>query len=252
MHLRRDEWCPEYFERYACQCYHHDFVNPSAMAVYKDYINELAADIEKDVECPTVCAHSTIDHSDPLVATEGELNPHSIDFGPDEGDLNECAAFEDLLSEELDLRTTDATGDMDEMRERLRERLKREKGLVDIIDLITHSSKNLQALVPTTKSITCILHSEIRIQKLRQVTLNVLSLESTWSGSHQRRKPSLTVIALSLSLYCTKFSVRIDNADVSRSLLLRQTIDERAQLGSTLLMSLFCFTSPFHRTSNRE
>jgi hypothetical protein len=35
--------------------------------------------------------------------------------------------------------------------------------VVDIIDLLTHSSKNLQALVPTTKSIPCILHSEIRI-----------------------------------------------------------------------------------------
>jgi hypothetical protein len=97
------------------------------------------------------------------VATEGKLNPHSIDFEPDEGDLNKCAAFEDFLSEELDLRMMDATGDMDEMRERLRERLKREKGVVDIIDLITHSSKNLQALVPTTKSIPCILHSKIRI-----------------------------------------------------------------------------------------
>jgi hypothetical protein len=97
------------------------------------------------------------------MATEGELNPHSIDFEPDEGDLNECAAFEDLLSEELDLRMMDATGDMDVMRERLRERLKRDKGLVDTIDLITHSSTNLQALVPTTKSIPCILHSEIRI-----------------------------------------------------------------------------------------
>jgi hypothetical protein len=110
-----------------------------------------------------VCAHSTIHHSDLLVATEGELNPHSIDFELVEGNLNECAAFEDLLSEELDLRMMDATGDMDEMRERLRERLKRLKGFVDIVDLITHYSKNLPALVPKTKSIPCILHSEIGI-----------------------------------------------------------------------------------------
>jgi hypothetical protein len=143
MHLPRDEPCPECFEMYACQFYHHDFVNPAAMAVYTNYMDELAADIEKDVDYPTVCAHSTIDHSDPLVATEGKLNPHPIYFEPDEGDLNECAASKDLLSEELNLSMMDATGDIEEIRELLHELLKSEKGLVDIIDLVTHSSKNL-------------------------------------------------------------------------------------------------------------
>jgi hypothetical protein len=49
------------------------------------------------------------------------------------------------------------------MRERLRERLERDKGLEEIVDIINHSSKNIKALVPTTKSVPCILHSEIRI-----------------------------------------------------------------------------------------
>jgi hypothetical protein len=124
-------------------------------------MNELAAGIEKDVDYSTVCAHSTTEHSDPMVETEGELNTHSIDLEPDEGDLNDCAAFEDLLSEELDLRMMDTTGGMDEMRERFLEWLKREKGLVVIIELITHSSNNIKALLPTTKSIPCILHPEI-------------------------------------------------------------------------------------------
>jgi hypothetical protein len=52
-------------------------------------------------------------------------------------------------------------GDQDEMREILRERLEQEKGLEDIVDLINHLSKNIKALIPTTKSIPCILHSEI-------------------------------------------------------------------------------------------
>jgi hypothetical protein len=89
MHLKRDEPHPECFEIYSCQCYHHDFVNLAAIAVYTDYMNELAADIEKDVDYRTVCAHSIIEHSDLLVETEGELNPHPIDFEPDEGELNE-------------------------------------------------------------------------------------------------------------------------------------------------------------------
>jgi hypothetical protein len=76
MHLPRDEPCPDFFEMYAYQCYHHGFVNPAAMTVYTDYMNELAADIEKGVDYPTVCAHSTIEFTDPLLATEGELNPH--------------------------------------------------------------------------------------------------------------------------------------------------------------------------------
>jgi hypothetical protein len=116
MHLPRDERCPGCFEMY-----HQDFVNPAAMDVYTDCMNESTADIEKDVDYPNVCAHSNIKHSDPLVATESELNPHSIDFERDEGDLNECAAFEDLISEELDLCMMDTTGDMDETREHFRE-----------------------------------------------------------------------------------------------------------------------------------
>jgi hypothetical protein len=198
MHLPRDEPRPECFEIYACQCYHRDFVNPAAMAVYTDYMNELAADIEKDVDYPNVCARSTIEHSDPLVATEGELNPHSTDFEPDEGDLNECAAFEYLLSEELDLRMMDATGDMDEMREGLRERLNIEKGLVDIIDLITHSSKNIQVLVLTTKSIPCILHSEI------QIAINILKMIfSTGIDGHDTQWTNLNLVMSWL-----KFSTR--------------------------------------------
>jgi hypothetical protein len=54
MHFPRDETCPECFEMYACQCYHHDFVNLAAMAVYTDYMNELASDIEKYVDYSTV------------------------------------------------------------------------------------------------------------------------------------------------------------------------------------------------------
>jgi hypothetical protein len=91
------------------------------------------------------------------------MHPHSFDFMPDEDDDNEGADFDDFLSKELELRQLDADGDPNEMRERLRERSERDKGLEEIIDLINHSSKNLKALVPTTKSIPCILHSEIRI-----------------------------------------------------------------------------------------
>jgi hypothetical protein len=110
----------------------------------------------------TILDHSTITHSDPLVATEGFMTPHSIDFMSDEDDDSEGAAFDNLLLTELELRQLDAGGDRDEMRDRLREFLEREKGLEDFFYLINHSSKNLKALFPTTKSIPCILHSEIR------------------------------------------------------------------------------------------
>jgi hypothetical protein len=99
------------------------------MDVYTDHKDELEADLEKDVDLATIIAHSTISHLDPLVATEGCMNPHSIDFMPDQDDDNEGADFDDLLSTELELRQLDAGGDRDEMRERLRECLEREKGL---------------------------------------------------------------------------------------------------------------------------
>jgi hypothetical protein len=97
------------------------------MDVYTDHRDELELYIEKDVDYATVCAHSTIAHSDPLVANEGCLNLHSIDFQPPIDDEKECAAFEELLSEELELRMMDACGDTEEMCVRLCERLGQEK-----------------------------------------------------------------------------------------------------------------------------
>jgi hypothetical protein len=75
-----------------------------------------------------------------------------------------------LLWTELELRQLDAGGNRDEMRDRLRERLECEKGLEEIVDLSNHLSKNLTALVPTTKSLPCILHLEI------QIAINILTI----------------------------------------------------------------------------
>jgi hypothetical protein len=86
------------------------------MDMYTDHKDELEAGLEKDVTLATILAHSTIAHSDPLVATEGCMSPHSIDFMPDEDDDNEGADFDDLLSTELELRQLDAGGNRDEMR----------------------------------------------------------------------------------------------------------------------------------------
>jgi hypothetical protein len=74
---------------------------------------------------------------------DGWLDTHSIDFIPDEGDTNECAAFEDLLSKYMGLQQMDASDDMEGMRGLLYDQL---------------------------KSIPCILHSELRI------AINILTM----------------------------------------------------------------------------
>jgi hypothetical protein len=155
--------CPRCAKLYSRHCYHHTFVDPATMDVYTDHKDELEADLNKDVDLATIRVHSTIAHSDPLVATEGCMNPHSINFMLEEDDDNEVADLYDLLLTELELRQLDAGDKQDEMRERLREHLEREKGLEEIVDLINHSSDNLKALVPTTKSIPYILNSDIGI-----------------------------------------------------------------------------------------
>jgi hypothetical protein len=66
------------------------------MDVYTDQKYELEADLKKYVDLVTILAHSTIAHSDPLVATEGCMNPHSIDFMPDKDNDNEGADFDDF------------------------------------------------------------------------------------------------------------------------------------------------------------
>jgi hypothetical protein len=73
------------------------------MAVYTDHKDELEADLKKDIDLATILAHSIIAHSYPLVATDGCMNPHSIDFMPDEDDDNEGADVDDLPSTELEL-----------------------------------------------------------------------------------------------------------------------------------------------------
>jgi hypothetical protein len=133
------------------------------MDVYTDHNDPLEADLEKDVDFATVLAHSIFPHLDNVVATEGCMNPYAIDFMPDDDEDNEEAGVGDLLSSELELQQLDVSGDRYEMREILWERLEGEKGLEQIIDLINHSTKNLKALVPTTKSIPCLLHSKIQI-----------------------------------------------------------------------------------------
>jgi hypothetical protein len=159
-------------------------VNPATLAIYRDHQEALDRDLERDVDGMTVRAHSNTEHSDVLAATDGRLDPHScIDFIPDEEDENEYAAFEYLLSKELELRQMDASGDMEDMREGLYARLKREKGLESVMDTIAHSSKNLQALVPTTKSAPCILHSELRI------VIEILTMIfSTGNDNHDSKK----------------------------------------------------------------
>jgi hypothetical protein len=163
MHLPNQDRCRNCCSTTRPLCYHHDYVNPATLAVYGDHEEALERDLERDVHGTTVRTHSNIEHSDILAATEGRLNPHCIDFIPDEEDENECATFENLLSEELKLRQIDASGDMENTRERLYACLKHEKELDPGMDTIAPSPKKLQALVPTTKSISYILHSELRI-----------------------------------------------------------------------------------------
>jgi hypothetical protein len=88
MHFPQVCPCTRCVELYSRWCYHHAFVYPATMDVYTDHTDELEADLEKDVDLATIISHSTIAHSDPLVATEGCMNPHSIDFMPDEDDDN--------------------------------------------------------------------------------------------------------------------------------------------------------------------
>jgi hypothetical protein len=53
---------------------------PVTMDVYTDHKDKLEADLEKDVDLATILAHSTISHVYPLLATEGYMTPHYIEF----------------------------------------------------------------------------------------------------------------------------------------------------------------------------
>jgi hypothetical protein len=102
MHLPQVCPCSRCVELYSRRWYHHAVVDPATIDVCTDHNDELEADLEKDVYLATILSHSIIAHSDPLVATEGCMNPQAIDVMPDEDDDNEGTDFDDLLLTELE------------------------------------------------------------------------------------------------------------------------------------------------------
>jgi hypothetical protein len=71
--------------------------------------------------------------------------------------------FSELLSDELELRSLDMTGTLEEMRQRLRESLSHESRLRILLDQVSHCEGIAAALFFVMQAVPCILHCENRV-----------------------------------------------------------------------------------------
>jgi hypothetical protein len=123
----------------------------------KDNISELQLKLTESFE--TIEQQSKLKlYSLDNMARKSDRN--SIDYEP--ADANDAAEYTDLLYEELELRSLDMTGSLEEMRDRLKESLNHETRMRLLLDQVHHCEGVGLALFLVMQAVPCILHCENR------------------------------------------------------------------------------------------
>jgi hypothetical protein len=85
-------------------------------------------------------------------------NRHSIDYNP--SGMEDIDNFTEFLCDELELRSLDMTGSMEEMLQRLKQSLQHEQRLQVLLDQVSHFEGVGIALFQVMPAVPCILHCE--------------------------------------------------------------------------------------------
>jgi len=86
---------------------------------------------------------------------------NSIDYNPI--GVEDTELFSELLSDELELRSLDMTGSLEDMRARLKEALHHETQIRQLLDQVSHCEGVGVALFLVLQAVPCILHCENRV-----------------------------------------------------------------------------------------
>jgi len=163
VHYPNDEKCCRFCSAHSndpnWHCYHHPIMSSDTSAEINEEIRRLEQSILSDLE--KVERESKIKYySNTLIRARTKSNM-SINFLPRNDD--ERDAFIDLLMDELILRGLSASGDLEELRQRLLSELVIEKKLRDSLTKLEHCTKLEASIIALLHKIPCTLHAENRI-----------------------------------------------------------------------------------------
>jgi hypothetical protein len=154
-------WCQSlHMEKEGWQCYHHDIITP-------DMIENMGTEVEalRDmllVHVDDIVKNTKLRFENPdRLKDSSETYPRSIGFMPQ--NHSEKTKFSALLTKELMLRALSIDGDIVVRRERLRDELRKEYELRNLLKKIDHGTPQENALFLVMQSIPCILHCANRV-----------------------------------------------------------------------------------------
>ncbi len=161
IHHLNDTKCDRYCSQWMddnWHCYHHPVTG-------KKQLQEMKNDIE-EIKSKLVAGFDRISNTSKLKiypSTNRSLKSdrNSIDYAP--SSAIEAGDFMDLLYEELDLRSLDMMGSMEDIRIRLKESLLHESKMRLLLDQVQHCEGTGLALFLVMQAVPCILHCENRV-----------------------------------------------------------------------------------------
>jgi hypothetical protein len=140
------------------KCYHHQITTDAVVDNMKQTIEHLRANLSNSLE-------TILNSSKMCMYPESHRarfsDKNSIDYNPT--GVEDTEVFSELLSDELEIRSLDMTGSIEDMRARLKEALHRELQLRQLLDQILHCEGVGVALFLVLQAVPCILHCENRV-----------------------------------------------------------------------------------------
>jgi len=160
-HEKCARWCQAlHMEKEGWECYHHDMINPNMLESMATQVEALKNLLLVTVDEVVKNSKMRFENPDRLKPTS-ETYLKSIGFLPQ--NHTEKTKFSALLTKELMLRGLSTDGDIVIRRERLRDALRREYELRNLLKKIEHGTPQENALFLVMQSIPCILHCANRV-----------------------------------------------------------------------------------------
>jgi hypothetical protein len=154
-------WCQAlHLEKEGWQCYHHEMISPDMLENMGTQVEALRNLLSVTVDEITTESKMRFENPDRL-KPNSETYHKSIGFIPN--NHAEKTQFSALLTKELMLRSLPTDGDIVIRRERLRDSLRREYELRNLLKKIDHGTPQENALFLVMQSIPCILHCANRV-----------------------------------------------------------------------------------------
>ncbi len=140
------------------KCYHHQIATDDVADNMKQTNEQLRANLSNSLE--TILNSSKMCmYPENHRARFSEKN--SVDYNPT--GVEDTEVFSELLSDELEIRSLDMTGSIEDMRAQLKEALHHELQLGQLLDQVSHCEGVGVALFLVLQAEPCILHCENRV-----------------------------------------------------------------------------------------